>query len=471
MFSINQHSLLASLCRDSFYEFVKRFWGTIVPEEPVWNWHIKYLCDELQEIAERVFENKPKEHDLVINISPGSTKSTICSIMFPPWTWTRMPTARSICGSYSNPLSMDLSRRSRLVVLSELYQAAFPDIQLASDQNTKGHFANTVGGSRYCTSVGGSVTGMHGHFLMIDDPLDPQQAVSEAELKTANQWMSETLPYRKVDKEVSVMALIMQRLHQDDPTGAMLEKNRSRIKHICLPAEDSFPVSPPELIENYVDGMMDPVRLSEVVLEEARETLGDEKYAGQFGQQPVPEGGAMFKVAKLNVEPVAPQFVQEVRYWDKAGSKGKGCFTVGVRMGRTATGEYWITDVVRGQWESFTREKIILETAEKDGVRIPQAVEREPGSGGLDSAEATSKNLAGYRVIIDLPTGDKVVRADPFAVQVNGGNVWLLKADWNKAYIDELRYFPYSKYKDQTDGSSGAFKHVAKVRKLVGALR
>lgn len=467
---ISRESLTASVCRDSFYEFLRRHWHAVVPEAPHWNWHIEYLCDELQDLAERVFKGQPKDHDLIINISPGTTKSTISSIMFPAWVWTRMPSARCICGSYSAALSMDLSRRCRNVVRSELYQKLFPGIVLTKDQDAKGHFANTQGGSRFCTSVGGSVTGMHGHFLIIDDPLDPQQAVSDAELKTANTWMRETLPTRKVNKEVVPTVLIMQRLHQDDPTAAMLERKASRIRHICLPAESGENVSPPELEEFYVDGLMDPVRLSREVLESFEAILGDDKYAGQFGQKPVPEGGAMFKVGLITVEPVAPKLVKEVRYWDKAGSKGRGCFTVGVRMGRSVDGKYVVTDVVRGQWDAFQREKIIVETAQKDGIGVIQAVEQEPGSGGKESAEATVRNLAGFRVQVDRPTGSKDERADPYAVQVNGGNVVLVAAPWNRAYVEELRYFPYSKYKDQVDGSSGAFAMVAKARKKLGAL-
>jgi predicted phage terminase large subunit-like protein len=466
---VDANKLRASICRDEFYEFVRRFWHVIVPEQPVWNWHIRFLCDELQTLAECVFQGKPKDHDLIVNISPGTTKSTICSVMFPAWTWTRMPTARSICGSYAYPLSQNLSRLSRNVVRSDLYRATFPEIQLAEDQDTKGHFANTQGGSRYCTSVGGSVTGMHGHFLIVDDPVDPLQALSEAELKTANQWMGEVLPTRKVDKDISVTILIMQRLHQDDPTGNRLEKGTSGLRHVCLPATDDFPINPPELIEKYVDGMMDPVRLNEAALESARTTLGDTKYAGQFGQQPVPLGGAMFQVGMLQIEPVCPPLMNEVRYWDKAGSKGRGCFTVGLKMGRDVDGHFWVTDIVRGQWDSAARERIIVNTAEKDGLRVVQVVEQEPGSGGKESAEATVGRLAGYRIRVDRPVGSKDERADPYSVQVNAGNVRLLKAPWNRDYVEELRFFPHSKYKDQVDGSSGAFAFVSKAKRRVGA--
>ena len=123
-----ENDIAASICRDSFFEFVKEFWSTVIVAEPVFNWHIKYLCDELQTVAERVFRGEAKEYDLIINVSPGSTKSTIASIMFPAWNWTRMAHARHICGSFTEALAHDLSVKSRTVIGSEKYQDLFPEI-------------------------------------------------------------------------------------------------------------------------------------------------------------------------------------------------------------------------------------------------------------------------------------------------------------------------------------------------------
>ena len=99
-----------------------------------------------------------------------------------------------------------------------------------------------------------------------------------------------------------------------------------------------------------------------------------------------------------------------------------------------------------------------------DGRKILVGIEQEPGSWGKESAESTVRRLAGWRMRVDRPTGDKAQRADPFSSQVNSGNVYLVKAHWNKDYIGELRFFSLesSKYKDQVDASSGAFKYVSK---------
>src|SRR5690606_25616452 len=110
-------------------QFMKGMWEVIVPESPIWNWHIEYICNELQTVAERVFEGKPKLYDLIINLPPGMSKSSIISIFFPAWVWTRMPTARIISASYSYPLAYDLSRKCRDVIKSDKYRTLFPDIK------------------------------------------------------------------------------------------------------------------------------------------------------------------------------------------------------------------------------------------------------------------------------------------------------------------------------------------------------
>jgi len=474
--TITKQELERKVCRSSFYAFVKRFWHTVIPEEPVWNWHIEVICNEMQILAERVFKNEPKEYDLLINVPPGSTKSTICSIMFPAWVWTRMATARMICGSYSYQLGMDLSRKSRDIVRSAKYQQLFEDLDLREDQNTKGYFINEKGGYRYTTSTGGTVTGFHGHFIIIDDPLDPQEAVSEVDLKTANNWIGRTLSTRKVDKSVTPTILIMQRLHEDDPAAKMIEANKrghAAVRHICLPAEvtkdNRKHVKPRSLLKHYTPDLavpgarlLDPIRIPRKVLEEFKtdNSLGEYGYAGQMLQIPVSLSGGMFKIGLIKILPARPannQWIELVRYWDKAGTEGGGCFTVGVLMGSLREGGYVIVDVKRQQLDTGAREALIKQTTQLDGHDILVGVEQEPGSGGKESAQNTVSNLAGYRVEIDRPTGDKTVRAVPFSSQVNSGNVSMVAGEWNIDCLNELGMFNKSKYKDQVDACSGAF--------------
>jgi predicted phage terminase large subunit-like protein len=472
----SEADLVASISRESFYDFLREFWETFVPEPPVWNWHIELMCNEVQDVMERVFAGQTKKHDLIFNLPPGQSKSSIVSVALGPWAWTRMPSCRGIHGSFAYPLAMDLSRKSRDIIQSDKYRRCFPNIALRDDQNTKGYFANTDGGIRYAVGVGGAVTGIHGHYISIDDPMNPQQASSEADLKRANAWMSETIPSRKIDKSVTPIILTQQRLHQDDSTGHRLSKTSAGpVRHICLPAELGDNVQPAYLRKRYIDGLLDPVRLPRHVLEAALAELGEYGFASQFDQSPIPRGGAMFKTERIDIDtpPVERLLSQTVRYWDKAGTPKGGAYTVGLKMAVQIVGSlphYWILDVVRGQWDSSVREEVILQTAEMDGRSVIVGVEQEPGSGGKESAEGTARRLSGFTVRIDRPTGDKITRADPASTQVNAGAVSLAMGDWNKSFIDELRWFPHGKYKDQVDAFSGAFAMLARPRIRVGAL-
>lgn len=330
----DMNAMRARVCRAFFWQFVQSFWsevpgaGKMIP-----NWHMEYLCQELQTIAERVFRGEKKEYDLVINISPGTSKSTICSILYPAWIWARMPSARIISASHTDMLVLDLAVKARCVIESEKYQATFPGIELRGDQDTKGYYANTQGGDRLSCTVGGkSPMGFHAHFLITDDPLDPKKALSALELKNASDFMTNVLPSRKVNKEVSVSVLIMQRLHEIDPTGITLsnakKEGAGEVNHICLPASlpqdehgDYLPgnTNPPELAERYVDGLMDVQRLSRRVLNDYRIIMGPYGYSGQFDQNPIPLGGGMFQRQYFNQRvKAAPYTAKRILYVDRA---------------------------------------------------------------------------------------------------------------------------------------------------------
>jgi predicted phage terminase large subunit-like protein len=470
---IDANKVRASLYRESFFEFFKGMWPQVVAEELEVNWHIRYVCDELQALAERVFRGLDKVNDLVINISPGTSKSTIASVMFPPWTWTRDRTMRHLCGSYSYPLALDLSRKSRDVVTSDLYKSLFPEVQLRADQNTKGYFQTTEGGYRYSFGVNGSVTGFHGHFIVVDDPLDPNQAASDLDRASANRWIEETLSSRKVSKSVSATALIMQRLHQDDPTALFLK--RGGVRHVRLPARDDGTVKPKYLRKYYKGGLMDPKRLSQEVLDEARKT--SEYYlASQFMQSPIPREGGLFKVTELVISSNVPaKFKQVVRAWDKAGStQRRSPWTVGIKIGLDKDDRVWVLDVKRFQLNSYQREAEIKKTALEDGRGVKVVLEQEPGSGGKESAQNTVRNLHGFNVVVvkvGEADGDKEMRAQPFSSQVNGGNVYLARHGWNKEYVQELAFFPFGTYKDQVDASSLGYNFLAGKSRRAGSIK
>lgn len=493
MFNISERSIRASVCKKSFYEFFKMAWPLVVAEELVKNWHIQFLCNELQAVAERVFAGQPKLYDLVINISPGSSKSTIVSQVFPAWCFTRMPSFRSINASHTQSLAMKDSLACRDIVTSDFYREHFPyAADLREDENMKGLFRNKSKGGRRAASVGSKITGFHAHILSVDDPIDPEASLSETEMKKVNRWMFSTLPSRGIMRTDTPIILVMQRLAQNDPSGERLIKG-GRVKHICIPAELVYDkeghiavnVQPPELVRHYRQRLMDPARLNREHLTEFRKTLGEYGYAGQFLQDPVPLTGAMFDIPQLAIDRVAPpRFVRMIRAWDKAATKDAGAFSAGVLMALDKHGDYWVLDVVRGQWTPTQRESMIKQTAAVDrsgahgcliggsttNVAVEIIVEKEGGSGGVESTDNTIRNLSGHRVSGKRVTGKKEERAWAFASQCGvKDHVHLLERPWMHEYREELRFFPHSKYKDQVDGSSLAFNRMAKPQRIVGA--
>jgi hypothetical protein len=284
----------SELCKRSFYYFFQLFWDEVIPEDAVMNWHIEYLCNELQAAVERVFARQEKLYDILINIPPGTTKSTIVTVMLPAWCWIIDPTIRTLSASYAATLSTDHAVKSRDIIKSDRFKRLFPKIVLKADQDNKTHYKNTSGGERYATSVGGAITGFHAHLALVDDPLNPKKAASETERKTANEFMDQTLSTRKIDKLVTLTILVMQRLHENDCTGNWVKKGKN-VKHICLPGKLSKEVKPVELRDYYHNGLLDPVRLSQSALDQLGTDLGSYGFAGQIMQTPTPEGGGLWK--------------------------------------------------------------------------------------------------------------------------------------------------------------------------------
>ena len=171
--AVSREDLERSIYRDSLWDFVKDFWPEISTEKLQPNWHMEVICSYLQYVAERVFKGLPREYDLVVNVPPGTSKSSIVSVLFPAWVWTVKATIQSLCGSYSYPLALDLSRKSRDVVLSAKWKRLYPDITLLADQGGKGHFMTEQGGFLYAVGTGGADTGYHGPFVIIDETIDP----------------------------------------------------------------------------------------------------------------------------------------------------------------------------------------------------------------------------------------------------------------------------------------------------------
>lgn len=496
--SLSVEKDIAEDCRRSLFAFVQEFWGVIIEEEPIWNWHIPYICKLLESVFYRVVTRKKRLYDLIINIPPGTTKSTIVTVMFPTWCWIakldrkkfgsyykrsalrlgKSPEDieditgkyfRFITGSYAEKLSIEHSEYALSILLSDKFKRFFPEVQLKKNKAAKSNFVNRAKGQRFTTSVGSTVTGVHAHIIIIDDPIDPNQSISEKERLTANSWTDQTLSSRKVDKRVTTTIMIMQRLHLDDPTGHMIDtRKEGSVKHIILPATTEYEVKPPELADNYIDGHLDPVRLDRDVLEDFRDTMGAYGFAGQFGQNPVPKEGAMFQEDWFEVVDSAPARVDKrVRGWDLAATseaeaaitRAEPAYTACVLMSRKGN-TFYIEHVWRKRIASHKLRQVMRNFATQDGKETIIDFPQDPGQAGKSQAKELAGFLSGYIVKFSTESGDKLVRLDPFASQCEAGNVKIVAGAWNRKYIDELSVIPNGKFWDQGDASSRAFNNL-----------
>ena len=413
------------------------------------NWHQDVICNAL----ERVVIGRTTR--LIINVPPRSGKTELAVVNFIAWCMGLFPDSEFIHASYSKRLATANTYAVRALMQTEQYQTVFPATALQDDSRAKDEFRTAQGGIVYATGADGTITGYgagkmrdgFGGAIVIDDPHKAGEATSAVMRANVIDWFQTTMESRKNSRNTPII-LIMQRLHEDDLSGFLLGGgNGESWDHICIPALDDD------------DNSYWPEQVPVADLKR-QEAANPYVFAGQQMQRPAPKGGGMFPVERFQIVEHAPapaDILCSMRYWDKAGTSGGGAYTAGVLMHKLRDGRFCVSDVRRGQLGALDRERLIKQTAEIDGRNVEIEIEQEPGSGGKESAEATIRMLAGWNVKADRPTGDKEIRAEPYAAQVQGGNVMLVRGDWNRAFMDEHEMFPNGKYKDQVDAAGAAF--------------
>jgi len=299
----------ADICRDSLYQFVVYFWDVLIKNPMVDNWHIKALCDELQPHMVRAMRGEKKIGDIIVNICPGTTKSTIISQMLPAWAWAVMPEAVIISSTGSAQLTTKNAMRSRDIIQSKKYKELYPDINIRKDVSAKTFYENTKGGVRYAFTTNGKPIGNHAHIILIDDPESQKEARSKVMMQQSQESLK-GLSTRMIDKQATIMVLLAQRLSKIDSTS-MAFKTFIRPQHICLPAEVSDLVKPEKFKEKYIDGLLDPVRLSrEILIQEKQKLNNDDEetseddYPAQFDQNPTSSKGLVYQLKTYRREDV-----------------------------------------------------------------------------------------------------------------------------------------------------------------------
>lgn len=448
------------LARRSLAEFVRQAWPTIEGSTPlVWNWHIEILCAELQAWS----EGRRERQNLALNVPPGSMKSTIVSVCYPAWRWLKDPSYASLFVSGADDVAMRDSMKCRNLVTSEWYRAFGCPWRLAADQDAKGWFRNTAGGERQATTIGSRGTGKRVHDVFFDDPNDTKD-VSAAKLEAV--WDSYRLTFQNRLKNMVTggRALIQQRTHMRDLSGMLASEDGEAWRFVVLRQEweaddpDAHPNDP-----RTVPGqLIFPERFPASVVASEKRVLGQVGYAGQHQQRPVPREGGMFKADRVEVMESAPAGLKMCRGWDQAASSGRGDYTVGALLGKDADGAWWIVDIVRQQTDE--PRALLKQTAATDGKAVPISWPQDPGAAGKDQAKSLTADMAGYTFHTSPETGAKETRWEPFSSQINGRNVKMVRAPWNRALLEEMQTAPRGANDDMLDALARAFSYLTNQR-------
>lgn len=451
-------------CQNSFAEFVKRAWSVLEPETPiVWNWHMQAMCDHLQALVDGTFLERGLSNRLLINVPPGSSKSLVVSVFLQAWEWgpAGRQARRYLSTAYNDePVNRD-TRKCRDLMLSQWYRDRWPDVQFVRQAETS--FANSRMGSREGSAFG-SLTSKRADVLIIDDPHSTETAESDKDRKRTTRKFREGALNRLNDQKRSAIIVIMQRLHEQDMTGVILDLKLPYV-HLMLPMEfdparkcvTPLGFEDPRTIPGEI---MDPVRWPPDELAKLKQGMTSYSWAGQYDQRPVPREGGMFKREWFDNRIIrqAPRTVRWVRYWDLAGTEGENADrTAGVKLGILPDGRFVVGHVVKDQIEGAAVRRLITSTAQMDGRACKIGIPQDPGQAGKVQAQDYAAMLAGYVVKKVSESGEKATRAEPFAAQCEFGNVFIVQGEWNQDYLDELCLFPGGKFDDQVDASSGAF--------------
>jgi predicted phage terminase large subunit-like protein len=452
--------------------FIRTAWPILEPATPFINgWCLDAVSDHLEAVSRGQIRN------LIINIPPRHMKSLSVSVFWPVWEWVTKPHLRYMFASYSLGLALRDNRKARRIIEHEWFQERWGDrFQLASDQNTVIRYENDALGFRQATApTAGMAMGEGGDRVVCDDPHNVMEVESQAVRENVLMWWDQQMSTRLNNIKTGVKIIVMQRLHERDLAGHGLKQGG--YEHLLLPEEYDPKVSITTSIgwkdPRKVEGeLLWPERLGPPELAEAQKRLGPTGYAGQYQQRPAPAGGSLFKLVyfanKIITADRLPKMVRSIRAWDFAATQADGYktdpdWTVGVKLGQDERENVYVLDVQRIRGSPGEVASLVKTVAQMDGQDVPLFIDEEPGASGKSLTEVYYKMLPGYIIWAEVPGKNKEVRAHPFAIACERGVVYILQAEWNFVYFNELQVFPNGEHDDQVDASSGAYNNIFNV--------
>jgi predicted phage terminase large subunit-like protein len=464
----------------TFREFIEPAWRVVEPATTfVGGYHVDAIAEHLQAISDGQLQN------LIINIPPRHTKSTFVGVLWPAWEWTVNPWLQWLCASYREALAIRDGVKMRRLVMSSWYQERWGGLyRLTGDQNEKRRFENDATGYRVSLGVG-TGTGEGGHRLVLDDPISADQAESDAYREAANDWVDGTFSTRGNDPRTVARVVVMQRLHEDDTTGHLIEKMKSggaRYDHLVLPAEYE-PTVQLCLADLEHDPRtepgepLSPERYGPEQLEQLKADLGTpQRVAGQLQQRPAPAGGNVFLEAwwdgQNRYDPADDTFLRslvglwlflDTAYKDKDTSDFTACSAFGL------TADYRL--VWRHVWsERLTFPRLLARIEETAahfnavpghghpaGGLLREVVVEDKGSGtsAVQSLQFGAPAWLAPKITAFTPVGSKVYRAQQASLWASRDCILIPQpsdaAPWLFEATQQLYKFPTAAHDDIVD--------------------
>jgi len=492
---------------ESLAKFVRMAWHIIEPSAPyVHGWHIDFLCAHLEAVADGVEIAEGEYYNRILaNVPPGTMKSMLVSVFFPAWVWgpKKQPHKRFLCASHAQSLAIRDSTKTRRLVVSHWYQARWGDqVTLTGDQNAKTKFENTATGFREAVAAG-SITGSRGDIVIIDDPHSVESAGSDAMRASTIEWFLEAVPTRLNNPERSAIIVIMQRLHEGDVSGVILEKQLG-YDHIMLPMRYDPGRAAPTLLgwedpRREEGELLFPARFPEHVVDRDERVMGPYAAAGQLQQSPVPRGGGIIKREwwQLWERESYPQFDYVVASLDTAYTTKQendpSAMTIwGVWSGGDQTAQITRAPTSDGEMMAVLKRtyneehpKCMLMYAWAERLELHELVEKvretmdrygvdrlliENKAAGHSVAQEL-RRVYGYEdfgvQMVDPKTLDKMARLYSVQHLFAEGLIYAPDRSWADAVINQASQFPKGKHDDLVDTVSMAMRHLRDIGLLV----
>jgi predicted phage terminase large subunit-like protein len=415
--------------------------------------HLNILTQKLVDLEQRRITR------LLVEMPPRHGKSNLCSQYFPAWYLGRNPNHNVILASYETGYASTWGEKAR-DTLSEYGGAVFGlavrrQFNKASDWRIDGHE-----GRMRCVGVTGGITGRGANLLVIDDPIkDALEAASETYRNRAWNWYTSTARTRLEPN--AVVVVIQTRWHQEDLIGRLRKQEAlggERWESLTLPA---ICEQPGDALNRQPGDALWPWRYTAEALLTLKRTIPEHWWNALYQQRPTPPGGALAKTIWFKPVHARPAgHAIRCRFWDVGGGEQEGRsdpdWTVGALVARKGH-EFFIEDIIRVQMSSGDVDKLILQTAQRDGKAVLIREEQEPGSAGKAIINFRKRTLAGFNYKGVPSTQEKALRWQPMLIQAEVGNMFMVVSRWNDAFLAEVGDAPYGSNDDQLDAVSGAF--------------